>query len=323
MARRTTTSSSARPSANKQKRQSRPASPALRPAQALPLRLGWPGIPLAVGERKTQAIASAAVPGDRLNVRLTGRLVATDSSEGNSARASAQQIPLAEVLNVADPSPDRGPYPCPVVQQCGGCSLQEMTYPAQLDAKSQALADLAVQLGLRHSQPPQVTGLTRPFGYRTTLMMVSGGRAGELRCGFYRRGSAELVNAEGCAVQHPLTLATLAMTRQVLDAAGIAPTTTRDESGWLHAIRVRVSPANGTSELTLVGKSPQVPGKSNLAARLATLPGVSGVHLCVTPTRSSYPSARTSGAWLGRGAWPSYSTERPSGSPRDLLSDER
>jgi 23S rRNA (uracil1939-C5)-methyltransferase len=270
-------------------------------AQVGPLRLGQPGLVASAGRNESNSyLVSAAVPGDRLRVLPQQRSVALTSdlpgppSEPDTPRRAPQEarsVRLADVVGVVEPSAQRITPPCPVVSRCGGCVIQEMDYAAQLTAKRRALLTALEPLSLSANQVGQVVGLSRPFGYRTKLLMVSSGRAGALRFGFYRRGVTEVTAAEGCAVQHPLTLATLAMVRPLLDSVGIAPTTLGDRQsrGWLHALGIRVSPDQQLSELTLIGRTPNVPGGQQLIERLAQLPGIHGVHLCVLPQRSSYP----------------------------------
>lgn len=260
-------------------------------AEVLPLELGLPGLPVAVSGSRSPHLVAAGVPGDRLRVRPTSRLLEVNLAESVDAGGEAEPLAarLAEVRDVLAPADERCLSPCPVVRQCGGCALQEMEYGAQLRAKRTALVKALAPLGQVEERLPEIPRMSKPFGYRTSLLMVSGGRAGALRFGFYRRGTTELVPAEGCAVQHPLTLSTLAMMRQVLDGSAVAPSERGSSAGWLHAVRVRASPATGLAEVTLVVRSPRAPGKGTFVEQLARLPGVHSLNLCVAEARSSYP----------------------------------
>ena len=74
-----------------------------------------------------------AVPGDRLRVRVTGR------------RKKRIEARIVEVL---DPSPLRTEPRCRYFGDCGGCRWQNLIYPAQLDAKRQAVEDAFSSHGL-------------------------------------------------------------------------------------------------------------------------------------------------------------------------------
>jgi len=232
--------------------------------EVLPFELGQDGVAVQVGQRRL--MLPAGVPGDRVRLVVTERGQALD--------------------RLLEPAKTRVTPACPLLDSCGGCSLQAMGYRAQLEAKADGLRRALVELGAAELPVPEVAGLARPYGYRTRLLMAAGGRPGELRLGFYRRGSMVLVPAEGCPVQHPQSLATLASVRQVLDAFRVAPSSTPG-AGWLHAVGVRVDPVSGETEVALSASSPRAP--RDLAAQLASLPTVSGVHLTVNPERTSYP----------------------------------
>lgn len=226
---------------------------------------------------------TAAVPGDRVRVRL-----------------NPKRRELGRLERVLEPSESRVTAPCPLLDSCGGCSLQAMDYQAQLRAKAEQLSGgLSRHLNLDRADL-LVAGIgdrdrdrDQPFGFRTKLLMAAAGPAGGLRLGFYRRGTLELVPAEGCPVQHPQALAVLSTARQILDAHKVAASTSfdgRSSRGWLHALGVRVDPATQSSELILCGRSTRVPRGATLIDQLSRVPTVRSVHLSASAERSSYPA---------------------------------
>jgi 23S rRNA (uracil-5-)-methyltransferase RumA len=168
--------------------------------------------------------------------------------------------------------------------------MQKMPYEEQLKLKHDNLVK-ALGKVCRAEKIGQVQGLIYPFGYRTRLLMpaaTSPRKNPPFDLGFYARGSTQLTDAAGCPVQHPLTLATLALVRQALMDTAVEATASRSRHGWLHGIAIRVDPPSGKSEVTLVGKTGKIPNGKHLGHRLAMLPGVNGVHISVNPDRSSY-----------------------------------
>jgi 23S rRNA (uracil1939-C5)-methyltransferase len=238
--------------------------------EVLSIELGQDGVRVRTGQGVLTL--PAGVPGDQV------RLV-----------SDARRPPWAELQGLERPSPHRVPSPCPLLDRCGGCSLQAMDYPAQVQAKTEALRQAMASVGCPPERVGEVVGLERPLGHRTKLLMQASGSAGNLRFGFYRRGALEVVPAEGCPVQHPLSLATLATARQLLDDAGVAPSPPRGDGGWLHAVGIRVDPPSGEVELTLSGRSYPMQGGEALVKRLCRIPGVVSVHLATHPRRTSYP----------------------------------
>ena len=83
------------------------------------------GIGLAHANGKT-IFVSLAAPGDRLRVRV-------ERVQGN--------VLFASILEILAPSPVRVEPPCPYFGRCGGCDFQQLTYEAQLAAKTAIIRD--------------------------------------------------------------------------------------------------------------------------------------------------------------------------------------
>ena len=218
----------------------------------------------------------AAVPGDL--IRMT------------PLRERGDPIP-ARLAEVIEPSSDRIQPPCNLIGRCGGCTFQAMAYEAQLSAKHKAL-QRALESLCEGSLIGPPKGLSSPVGYRTRLLMQATPKSPKgnkgIRLGFFERGTTQLVDTAGCPVQHPLTLATLAMVKQVLTHTPMAATDHTSARGWLHGLNIRVDPPSGASEVTLIGRHDKLPGLDHIAQRIKALPGVSGVHLAINPERTSY-----------------------------------
>ena len=248
-----------------------------------PFELGQSGATLKIKERALTV--SAGVPGDRLLVRLDPRVRG-----------------LAHGEALIEPSIHRVEAPCALLERCGGCSIQAMDYRAQLRAKSLAFRSAMAKLGCPPGEVQPVVGLASPLGHRTKLMMPATSRGKRLRFGLNQRGSARPTPAEGCPVQHPLALGVLAMAQSVLDRFGVLPSDLpKDPRGWLHALRVRVDPTSGQSELTLCGRTERVPGGEPMLNKLRALPSVTTVALSVCSERSSYPMVPPVKTLAGRG----------------------
>ncbi len=252
-----------------------------------PLQLGAPGVFVTLDRGQRYAVG-AGVPGDRLRIQPPRR-----DAIPPRLRTSGEPV-LAARVELVEGAPARVVAPCALLERCGACALQEQRYPGQLEAKLAALRALLAPLG---AQPERIElrGLKQPFGYRSKLSMAAGGAAGALRFGFYPRGSfGEPLPAEGCPVQHPLTLSTLALVRQALDATHVAPTSAKDPRvGWLHGVMIRVDPPRGAAEVTLIGRNERPPGRGSFAEQLGALPHVEAVHIGVNPRRSSYALGET------------------------------
>jgi 23S rRNA (uracil1939-C5)-methyltransferase len=75
----------------------------------------------------------------------------------------------ARILRVIEPAAHRRTPPCPWYDRCGGCTLQHVAYPVQLQAKSQIVHDALRRIGHIDIEPPEIVPSTTEFHYRNRL----------------------------------------------------------------------------------------------------------------------------------------------------------
>lgn len=84
------------------------------------------------------------------------------------------------LLRVLRPSSDRREAPCPHYARCGGCTLEHLTYAAQLRAKARIVADGLERIGGVQAAVPDTVASPREFRYRNrvsfTLVRTGRGR---------------------------------------------------------------------------------------------------------------------------------------------------
>ncbi|MEP6652874.1 MAG: class I SAM-dependent RNA methyltransferase [Myxococcales bacterium] len=120
------------------------------------------------------------IPGERVRARVWRRQRGPDGADVSGA---------ADLLEVLAAAPDRVEPACPLFGTCGGCQLQHLAYPRQLDWKTTVVRELVAPLGLDHLVAPCV-GSPRVFGYRSKITPHHDRpRAGEsLAIGFLKVG---------------------------------------------------------------------------------------------------------------------------------------
>ncbi len=103
----------------------------------------------------------------------------------------------AKLLSITHPSPLRQDPPCPYFTFCGGCSLQHMSYPLQLETKRAIVTENLERAGVAtkkcsiHPTMPSPT----PYGYRYTIRLHCD-HTGAL--GFRRRADNQIVPIQAC-----------------------------------------------------------------------------------------------------------------------------
>ena len=103
-------------------------------------------------------------PGDVITASVSGK--------GHFARGTLRTI--------LRPSPARIEPPCPhyTRERCGGCQIQHIQYPAQLDAKQRIITDAMARIGKRDITPPEVVASAEEWRYRTKLTLAMRRRSG-------------------------------------------------------------------------------------------------------------------------------------------------
>jgi 23S rRNA (uracil1939-C5)-methyltransferase len=111
---------------------------------------------------------------------------------------------VAEMCELLSHSPDRVRPFCPVFGECGGCQLQHLVYPAQLEWKRDAVRNALARIGGITSVEVNATiGMNEPRAYRNKMALVVDHAAARPRLGFYRQRSHDVVPIETCPVVTP------------------------------------------------------------------------------------------------------------------------
>lgn len=102
----------------------------------------------------------------------------------------------ARLVSVLSPSSDRVVPACPIYGDCGGCNLQHLAYPRQVEAKSELVRESFRRIA-RWELEELSSVPSLPYAYRNRLQLHF---TPEGRIGFMKRTSAEVVEAPGCPV---------------------------------------------------------------------------------------------------------------------------
>ena len=92
-------------------------------------------------------------------------------------------------------APERNPNPCPLYRKCGGCQLQNMSYPRQLHWKQELVERL---LGRFHRVNP-IIGMEHPYHYRNKVQAAFAlDRRKQIVSGVYQASTHRVVPVESC-----------------------------------------------------------------------------------------------------------------------------
>jgi 23S rRNA (uracil1939-C5)-methyltransferase len=189
-----------------------------------------------------------ALPGARVRVLIQRR------------RRGAFDARLVETLA---PSPEAVAPRCRHLAACGGCSVQDLAYPAQLVALAANLeATLAPLLAAAPAVPPiaPILPARELFGYRNKMDFTFGARRfveaheppglaeGErgFALGLHARGLYQkVIDVQECAIAFEGASAIVATVRELTRAAGLLPWDPERHTGLLRHLVLRRSAASG------------------------------------------------------------------------------
>jgi 23S rRNA (uracil1939-C5)-methyltransferase len=167
------------------------ALPVLVGSVSGPRRRRRPGQPSRAGQRERVEIESIAAGGEGVGRLGDGRAVFVHrTAPGDLVEVAVttdrERWARARLVQVARSGPDRRDAPCVHYADCGGCTVEHLTYEAQLRVKGRIVADALRRIGGFEVELPEVVPSPREFRYRNRVSFAlrRAGR-GELFAGFH------------------------------------------------------------------------------------------------------------------------------------------
>ena len=189
----------------------------------------------------------------------------------------------ARLLKVLSPGPDRAAPACPVARACGGCTLQALSYEAQLAFKERKVRENLRRIGgfpeeLLDAVSRPVIGMEHPFRYRNKAQFPVGtGKDGRPAAGFYAGRTHSIIPCEDCLIGTEENGPILKTVLSWMEEHGIAPYREEDGSGFVRHVLIRKGFASGEIMVCLVTNG-EMDSFSEalhiLADTLARFPGV-------------------------------------------------
>ena len=220
-----------------------------------------------------------AVPGDKVSARIT-RL--------------KKRYAFAETITLLEAAASRVQPPCPYYQECGGCSMLELSYGEQLRIKRKNIITKLERIGaLEEPTVREVVGAADMIGadggqgekgdkagkvdksdnagiadseafdsmlrYRNKAeFAVAMTSAGPL-VGFNKRGSNKVVDCTDCLLQKRATMAAANAIRELLQDKLISVYDARHGKGFLRGFTIKVCEGTGEMMLIFTGTAKQLP----------------------------------------------------------------
>ncbi|MBI4354959.1 MAG: 23S rRNA (uracil(1939)-C(5))-methyltransferase RlmD [Candidatus Omnitrophica bacterium] len=148
--------------------------------------------------------------------------------------------------------------PCQHFGICGGCTLQDLPYPAQLELKTALLAKSLTSLGI--TTPVPVQGLDEPWRYRNKMEFTFGTWDGELVLGLHARGSFwKIVDVQDCHLVPAVFNEALEASRRCARATRLPAYNPHTHQGFFRYLTLRHSRLTNTVVACLITAPPARP----------------------------------------------------------------
>lgn len=228
-------------------------------------------------------MAEGALPGERVAVTV---------DKPGKRYATAR---LDEVLTA---SPHRVQAPCPYYGTCGGCRLQHLDYPQQLEAKGRQVQDALERIGgLAGVRVLPTLGMEHPWRYRNkAVFQVAPGPKGGARIGFYAAASHDVVDVEDCLLQHPNAARAAQGLRRAMAETALCAYDESTHTGLVRSLTVRTSFINGRAMAVIAVNGQGLPNEKRLIGHMReACPALCGILISPNTRRTTValgPSVR-------------------------------
>ncbi len=215
-----------------------------------------------------------ALPGEKIEVQVT---------------KLKKQYGHGRLKRIVAASPTRVQPRCPIYDACGGCQLQHLDYPAQLEAKRQQVVDSLARIGKITDVIVHPTiGMEEPWRYRNKTHVPVALEQGRLISGFYAASSHDIVETDQCLIGHERGDEIIAVVKRLAEELGILAYNPQTGRGLLRHVITRVGFHTGEVMVVLVVNGERLPKQDEFIGLLTMeLSGLTSVCLNVNTDPSS------------------------------------
>ena len=181
--------------------------------------------------------------------------------------------------------PETNKQSCPVYKKCGGCQLQNLSYPEQLEFKQRKVEKLLK----RFSTVEKIIGMKTPYHYRNKVQAAFyTDKKGKIISGVYQSGSHHVVGIDSCQTEDVIADKIIVAVRKLLPSFRMTTYNEDTGKGFLRHILVKRGFATNQIMLVLVTGTPVFPSKNNFVkAILKQFPEITTIVQNINPYRTN------------------------------------
>lgn len=179
----------------------------------------------------------------------------------------------ARLTEIITPSPDRVEPICPIARQCGGCTLQAMSYEKQLEFKKNIIQNNIWRIGgLKDVIVERVIGMENPYHYRNKAQFPVGtDKNGNIIMGFYAGRTHSIIETERCYIGSTINEGILAEIKKFMQENNIPAYNEEAHTGLIRHVLIRVGFTTGQVMVCLIINGKRLPKAERLVEALRGL----------------------------------------------------
>jgi len=176
---------------------------------------------------------------------------------------------LGRIIEIKEESPYRIEPLCSVADKCGGCQIQSIDYKKQLEIKKDKVKSNIERIGkLEGVLIHDTLGMNEPFNYRNKAQFPIGVIRGKSLIGFYKKGTHDIVDINGCKIQHEINDKIIRIFKDFIDRNRVSVYDEQTDKGLLRHILTRVSYASDDLMVVIITNGTKLPFKNEIVNEL-------------------------------------------------------
>ena len=192
------------------------------------------------------------------------------------------------LMEIITPSPNRVKPLCPVARQCGGCTLQCMTYEEQLKFKRRKVENNLRRIGgLKDIEVPMTLGMEKPWRYRNKAQVPFGFDKEGICAGFYAGRTHTIIDSEDCLIAPEINQTIIREIKSFMEEYHVAPYDEERGTGIVRHALIRVGFHTGQILVCLVINADSLPHADKLTERLIKIQGMTSICLNINKKKTN------------------------------------
>lgn len=178
-------------------------------------------------------------------------------------------VSFGRVKKLYSISKDRIEPLCKVCTACGGCQLQQLAYPAQLEYKTNRVKESLKRIAHLDVEVKPCLGMDNPYNYRNKIQVPLGvDKKRNIISGFYKERSHEIIAIDECFIEDKRAHPIIKSLKVLMKKTHIEPYNEDTRMGVIRHVLIRTSHTTPDLMVVLVVNRPNFEGQRNLIKAL-------------------------------------------------------